>query len=88
MVDMDRWDRASACPGSHRIFSPRISTKDDERSMRRLIDDPEHWRRRAEEARAQAGHMQTLERRRIILRIASGHDLLAVRAEERSQQDR
>jgi hypothetical protein len=39
-------------------------------TMPRLIDDPAHWRKCAFEARAKAVHMETEERRRIMLRIA------------------
>jgi hypothetical protein len=51
--------------------------------MQRLIDEPAHWRKLAEDARAQAARMETEERRRIMLRIASDYDQLAQRAEER-----
>jgi hypothetical protein len=54
--------------------------------MKRLIDDPSHWRKCAFEARAKAVHMETEERRRIMLRIADEY-LLAIRAEERIQQN-
>jgi len=55
--------------------------------MKRLIDDPAHWRKCAFEARAKAAHMETEERRRIMLRIADQYCLLAIRAEERIQQN-
>jgi len=59
-----------------------VSTK-----RKRLIDDPAHWRKCAFEARAKAVHMETEERRRIMLRIADQYYLLAIRAEERIQQN-
>ena len=55
--------------------------------MPRLIDDPAHWRKCAYDARARAVHMETEERRRIMLRIADEYHLLAIRAEERIKQD-
>ena len=46
-----------------------------------LINDPEHWRSRAEEARAIAGDLKDPETRRIMLEIAKGYDRLAEHAE-------
>ena len=46
-----------------------------------LINDPEHWRSRAEEARAIAGDLKDPEPRRIMLEIAKGYDRLAEHAE-------
>ena len=56
--------------------------------MQRRINDPEYWRKCAAEARAEATRMETEERRRIMLRIASDYDLLAERAEERRRANR
>ena len=54
--------------------------------MHRLINNPTHWRQRADEARAQAAHMETEQGYRMMRRIANGYDLLAIRAEERISQ--
>jgi hypothetical protein len=51
----------------------------------RLINDPKHWRDRAEEARAYADAMNDPEAKRQMLEIARGYDRLAERAEERSR---
>jgi len=53
--------------------------------MPSLWNDPEHWRSRAEEARATADQMHDLESRRVMLGIADGYDELAARAEARRQ---
>ena len=47
--------------------------------QRALINDPTHWRSRAEEARAIAEEMTDLEARAAMLRIADGYDRLATR---------
>jgi hypothetical protein len=54
----------------------------------RLINDPQHWRDRAEEARAHADEMNDPEAKRQMLEIARGYDRLAERAEERSRDKR
>jgi hypothetical protein len=48
-----------------------------------IIHDHEHWRQRAEEARAIASQMDP-ESRRMMLTIAESYDKLAQRAEERA----
>jgi hypothetical protein len=48
-----------------------------------LLNDPEHWRQRAEEARAIADGIADPEAKRTMLRIAEGYDHLAERAEDR-----
>jgi hypothetical protein len=49
-----------------------------------LFSDPEHWRRRAEEARALAEQMASEQHRKMMLKIADDYDDLAVRAATRS----
>jgi hypothetical protein len=52
--------------------------------MRRaLLNDPDHWRARAEEARTIAEEMTDIEARAAMLRIADGYDRLAQHAEAR-----
>lgn len=48
-----------------------------------LINDPQHWRDRAEEARVNAEQMSDAESRRMMLEIADGYIRLAERAEQR-----
>lgn len=50
-----------------------------------FINDPDHWRRKAAQARGDAEHMEDEFRRAVILRIARDYDLLAQRAEQRQQ---
>jgi hypothetical protein len=40
----------------------------------RLLDDPEYWRDRAEEARARADQMKDPDAKHMMLRIAEGHE--------------
>jgi hypothetical protein len=44
------------------------------------LNDPQHWRQRAEEARVQAEQMNNEQTRQTMLRIADDYDKLAVRA--------
>lgn len=55
--------------------------------MPSLLDDAEHWRSRAEEARTMADRMKDLEVRRTMLEIATMYDGLAERAEQRSKSN-
>jgi hypothetical protein len=50
-----------------------------------FINDPEHWRNRAEEARTLAEHMSDESSRQTMLRIANDYDCLAERAVFRAQ---
>jgi D-serine dehydratase len=53
--------------------------------MPKSFDDAEHWRRRAEEARAHADQMSDEKSREMMLGIAVDYERLAARAEERSR---
>jgi hypothetical protein len=51
-----------------------------------LINNPQHWRDRAEEARVNAERMGDAESRRMMLEIADGYVRLAERAERRVRE--
>ncbi len=48
-----------------------------------FINDPKHWRARAEEIRALADQMSDETSRQMMLRVASDYERLAERAEQR-----
>ena len=48
---------------------------------RAVINDPDYWRKRAEEMRALSETMDDVEARAIMLRLAEDYDKLADRAE-------
>jgi len=50
-----------------------------------FINDPEHWRRRAEETRTIAEQMSDLQSKDAMLRIAKDYERLAERAEQRGK---
>jgi hypothetical protein len=50
---------------------------------KRLADDSEYWRTRAEEFRMVAGQISDLEAKRALLEIADSYEHMAVRAEQR-----
>jgi len=50
-----------------------------------FINDPQHWRGRAEEARTLAEQMSDETSKQMMLRIADDYDRLAERAEHRAR---
>jgi hypothetical protein len=53
--------------------------------MSSFINDPEHWRKRAEEARKLADQMNDPDAKQTMLGIAKDYDHLAERAEQRAK---
>jgi len=51
-----------------------------------LLDDPEHWINRAEEARSIAEQLSDPESKRMKLRIADDYDRLADHAKRRAKK--
>ena len=51
-----------------------------------FINDPAHWRQRADEARTIAEQMSDLQSKDSMLRIAKDYECLAERAEERGKR--
>ena len=51
-----------------------------------ILDDPKHWRDRAEEVRTLAEQMSDPETRRIMRGIADDYEKLAKRAEQRRRK--
>jgi hypothetical protein len=49
--------------------------------------DPQHWRDRADEARANAAQLTDLDSRRLMLEIAATYDHLAQKAENGGESD-
>jgi len=58
------------------------------RAPRALLNDAEHWRDRAEEARGLAQQITDSEARRMMLVIAADYDWLAERAKQRKLVDK
>ena len=54
-----------------------------EMAGRSFLNDPTHWRERAEEARTRADQMSIPQCRMAMLRVADDYELLADRAAER-----
>jgi hypothetical protein len=48
-----------------------------------LLDDPQYWRDRAEEARARAEQIKDPDNKHIMLKIAEGHDRQAALLEKK-----
>jgi hypothetical protein len=51
-----------------------------------ILDDPEHWRNRAEEPRNVAEQMSDPEAKRTMFRVASDYEKLAAHAELRARK--
>ncbi len=51
-----------------------------------FINDPKHWRERAEQARILADQMNDPQSKQAMLRIAADYERLAERAEERAKR--
>jgi hypothetical protein len=51
--------------------------------MSKLLEDPDHWRHRAEEARSLADQLNDPEAKLTMQQIAEAYELLAKRAEQR-----
>jgi len=51
-----------------------------------LLDDPEHWRSRVEEARSIAEQLSDPESKQTMLRIAADYERLAEHAKQRAQK--
>jgi hypothetical protein len=49
-----------------------------------IIDDAEHWRERAQEARALADQIADLQAKAAMLKITASYDEIAIRAEARA----
>ena len=56
--------------------------------MSSAINDPEHWRQRAQEMRDLAAEVNDPLFKQTMLRIAEDYDRLATRAEERARGER
>jgi hypothetical protein len=52
-----------------------------------LVNDADHWHKRAEEMRAAADKMSELEAKEIFLRIAADYDRLVARIETRKLRE-
>ena len=52
----------------------------------RIIDNPNHWRERAEEARALAEQLNRPESKRTMLRIADAYERWAEHAQRRAEK--
>ena len=53
--------------------------------MSRVLDNPQHWRNRAQEMRALADLIDDPSTKRTLLEIAGPYDRLAEKAEERKR---
>ena len=53
--------------------------------MSNLLEDPDHWRKRAQEARSIAAELNDPEAKATMQQIAEAYDLLAERAAQRKR---
>jgi DNA-directed RNA polymerase subunit RPC12/RpoP len=67
--------RCKTCGGSGLVKPPD--------TLASIVDDPKHWRNRAEEARSLAEAMRDEHTQSMIFRIAEGYDKIATRIEKR-----
>jgi molecular chaperone GrpE (heat shock protein) len=66
------------------IAQTRVSALMQSEDMAKIpINDPDHWRRRAEETRTVAAEISDFQVKRKMLRIAEDYEELARRAEKR-----
>jgi hypothetical protein len=72
-------DRSGLVWLAKRIDEMGLQDADRDRRMvdRNMINDPEHWRSRAEEMLILAEHMREAETKRMMLRIADDYEKLA-----------
>jgi hypothetical protein len=66
--------RCKTCCGSGLVKPPDTLTS--------IVDDPKHWRNRAEEARSLAEGMRDEQTQSMIFRIAEGYEKIATRIEK------
>jgi hypothetical protein len=52
--------------------------------MTEILDNPDHWRKRAEEARTLADGMEDPEAKQMVLGLAETYERLAIRAAQRA----
>jgi hypothetical protein len=55
-------------------------------SMASMLDDPEHWRKLAQDARTRAAHIEDPAAKRTLEGIAASYDQLADRAAQRGKK--
>ena len=65
------------------VNGPPLACQGWEMASRSFLNDPAHWRDRAEEARTRADQMSDPQCKSAMLRIANDYELLAQRAAER-----
>jgi hypothetical protein len=66
------------------VNGPPLACQGWEMASRSFLNDPAHWRDRADEARTRADQMSDPQCKSAMLRIANDYELLAQRAAERA----